>query len=401
MKKSEALLSIVNLVDKFRMRQERDGSIKEPTSVDSNMINELITLLNHHANILDGLSPKLLATISDDLHQWMISGLTTPPKFDNTLAAFKAPLPDAPLFFLAPMRATNGPDPEGFRLELVTGYRHETDYLADASKYTNNYVSPFQCIKMGIASRGFLEGNCIVLFPESVATAKKIDKQAFALFFFSKFFDIYNKQTIVEAERLLGRDSKFLFGQLHSRNLSKEDIYDARCSWGYYHDYAHHTGPRPLDKNLYIKLNWFTGLLEETKVDLITVRIMLQNHPKFWKEITEFILLERIFRYPKDSDQHMTFDAGTGILLFEMLTRNKALIETNQGYLQFDLERLEKVIILMIADIEALETLDDDAYLARAKDYIQNNLGKPQTSQSRFNFSTSYYAQRVIRGLNH
>ncbi|WP_244426381.1 hypothetical protein [Bartonella florencae] len=71
---------------------------------------------------------------------------------------------------------------------------------------------------------------------------------------------------------------------------------------------------------------------------------MLQNHPKFWKEITEFILLERIFRYPKGSDQHITFDAGTGILLFEIFMRNNALIETDQGYLQFDLERLEKVI---------------------------------------------------------
>ncbi|WP_273788866.1 DUF6421 family protein [Bartonella sp. ML70XJBT] len=400
MKQSEALLSIVNLVDKFRIRQKLDGSIKKPTSADINMINELITLLNHHVDIIDGLSSELLATTSDDLHQWMLSGLTIPPKFDNTLAAFKAPLPDAPLFFLAPMRATNGSAPEGFRLELVTGYRHETAYLADASKYTNNYVSPFQCIKMGIASKGFLEGNCIVLFPESVATAKKIDKQAFALFFFSKFFDIYNKQTIVEAERLLGQDSKFLFGQLHSRNLSKEDIYDIRCLWGYYHDYAHHIGPRPLDKNLYIKLNWFTGLLEETKVDLITVHIMLQKHPKFWKEITEFVLLERIFRYPKDSDQHMTFDAGTGILLFEIFMRNKALIETNEGYLQFDLKRLEEVITLMIEDIEALEAFDDDAYLVGAKNYIQNNLGKPETSQLRFNFSTSNYAQRVIGGLN-
>ncbi|WP_208442085.1 MULTISPECIES: hypothetical protein [Bartonella] len=76
------------------------------------------------------------------------------------------------------------------------------------------------------------------------------------------------------------------------------------------------------------------------------------------------------------------------------------MIKTIQDYIQFDLERLEEVIILMIADIEALETLDDDAYLAGAKDYIQNNLGKPQTSQSRFNFSTSHYAQRVIGGLN-
>ncbi|WP_019218789.1 hypothetical protein [Bartonella florencae] len=173
MKQSEALLSIVNLVDKFPMRQELDGSIKKPIAADINIINELITLLNHHVDIIDGLSPKLLATISDDLHQWMLNDLTIPPQFDNTLAAFKAPLPDAPLFFLAPMRATNEPDPEGFRLELVTGYRHETTYLADASKYTKNYVSSFQCIKMGIASKGFLEGNCIVLFPESVATAKK------------------------------------------------------------------------------------------------------------------------------------------------------------------------------------------------------------------------------------
>ncbi|MCZ2158592.1 DUF6421 family protein [Bartonella sp. 220] len=401
MKQSEALLFIVNLVDKVRVRQELDGSIKEPTSADSYIINELISFLNHQADIIDGLSPELLAATSDDLNRWMLSGLNTSPKFDNTLAAFKAPLPDAPLFFLAPMRATNGPDPEEFRLELVTGYRCETVYLVDASKYTKNYIAPFQCIKMGIASKGFLEGNCLVLFPESVATAKKIDKQAFALFFFRKFFDIYNEQTIVEAERLLGRDSKFLFGQLSSRNLSKDNVYNARCLWGYYHDYAHHTGPRPLDKNLYIKLNWFTGLLEETKVDLITVRILLQNRPKFWKEISEFVLLERIFRYPKGSDKYMTFDAGTGIVLFEILIRNKALIETDQGYLQFDLERLKEVISLIIADIEALEALDDNAYLVGAKNYIQNNLGKPQTPKARFNFSTSYYARRVIGGLSH
>ncbi|WP_246054734.1 hypothetical protein [Bartonella massiliensis] len=100
MKQSEALLSIVNLVDKFRMRQELDGNIKKPISADSNMINELITLLNHHVDIIDGLSPKLLAITSNDLHQRLLSGLTIPSKFDNILAAFKVPVPDAPLFFL-------------------------------------------------------------------------------------------------------------------------------------------------------------------------------------------------------------------------------------------------------------------------------------------------------------
>ncbi|WP_375616209.1 MULTISPECIES: hypothetical protein [unclassified Bartonella] len=125
----------------------------------------------------------------------------------------------------------------------------------------------------------------------------------------------------MEAERLLGRDNKFLFSQLYSRNLSKEEIYDMRCLWGTIITTMHitpDTRPRPLDKNLYIKLNWFTGLLEETKVDLITMRIMLKGCSKIWKERIEFVLLERIFRYPKGSDQHITFDADTGLLLFEI-----------------------------------------------------------------------------------
>ncbi len=138
---------------------------------------------------------------------------------------------------------------------------------------------------------------------------------------------------------------------------------------------------------------YFSILLEETKVDLITARIMLQNRPKFWKEISEFVLLERIFRYPKSSGQHMTFYVGTGILLFEILMRNKALIETDQGYLQFNLEHLKEVVSLITVDIEALEALDDDTYLADAKDYIQNNFEKPQTSKSRYNFSTVYYTR--------
>ncbi|WP_175868294.1 hypothetical protein [Bartonella gabonensis] len=56
------------------------------------------------------------------------------------------------------------------------------------------------------------------------------------------------------------------------------------------------------------------------------------------------------------------------------------MIEMNQSYIQFNLENLKQVISLIMTDIEALETLDDDAYLAGAKVYIQNNLRRPQTS---------------------
>ncbi|MBX8489638.1 DUF6421 family protein [Pseudomonas lijiangensis] len=387
---------IVSLVNEIRARQELDGSIQEPGAADYAKVNGLIAELDRQAGQIDGLSTDLLAATLGDLGRWVQDGLHQRPLFDKTLANFKTPLPGEAFFFMAPMRATNGPDPEGFRLELVTGYRSETPYLADAGQYTEHYVAPFQCIKLGAASRGFSEGNCIVLFPESVAAENKVDKQAFALFFFSKFSRIYNEQTLLEADRLFGPDSEFLFGQLSSRQMSEADIYDARCLWGYYHDYAHHTGPRPLDKNLYIKLNWFTGLLEETKCDLITVRLLQKHRPDFWQEVVEFILLERMFRYPKGSERHMTFDAGTGILLFEILVNAKALIEDEQGRLKFDSVRLGEQISAVISDIEALESLDDEAYLAGARQYVHKHLGMPETPQARFNFPASQYARRVL-----
>ncbi|PIT69340.1 hypothetical protein CER18_03830 [Bartonella tribocorum] len=61
------------------------------------------------------------------------------------------------------------------------------------------------------------------------------------------------------------------------------------------------------------------------------------------------------------------------------MIRNKTLIERDQGYIQFDLEPLKQVISLIIADTEAFEILDDNAYLVGAKDYIQNNRGRSQT----------------------
>ena len=388
---------IVSLVNEIRARQELDGTIKEPAAADYARVHALIAELDRQAGLIEGLSSDLLAATLGDLEIWVQNGLHERPLFDRTLANFNTPLPGEAFFFMAPMRATNGPDPEGFRLELLTGYRSETHYLAAAGQYTEHYVAPFQCIKLGVASRGFSEGNCIVLFPESVAAESKVDKQAFALFFFSKFFHIYNDQTLLEADRLFGADSEFLFGRLSSRKMSMADTYDARCLWGYYHDYAHHTGPRPLDKNLYIKLNWFTGLLEETKCDLITVRLLQKHRPDFWQEIVEFILLERMFRYPKGSERHMTFDAGTGILLFEILVNAKALTQDERERLTFDSVRLGEQISAVISDIEALESLDDEAYLAGAREYVHKHLGVPQTPQARFNFPATQYARRVLK----
>lgn len=126
MQKPDPLSTLVNIVDEVRARQELDGSIKAPNVADHALINRLITELDRHAAMIDGLSAPLLTATLEDLGNWLKNGLDQRPLFDKTLASFNTPAPGDALFLLAPMRATNGPDPEGFRLELVTGYRSET-----------------------------------------------------------------------------------------------------------------------------------------------------------------------------------------------------------------------------------------------------------------------------------
>lgn len=193
------------------------------------------------------------------------------------------------------MRATNGPAPEGMRLELITGLRCETPHLSEASQYTGGYVAPFQCIKLGTASRGFRSGSCLVLFP-----------------------------------------------------------------------------------------------------DLITVRLVQKNQTRFWREIVEFVLLDRMFRYPMDAAHHLTFDGGTGILLFEILIKSGALYRDELDHLRFDTERLVPQLEAIIAEIEALEELDDDAYNSAAQAYVQRHLGRPTAANARFDFPNTQYARRVV-----
>jgi|GEM_PF-1225805 len=397
MSKNKFLQEIVTTVDLIRSRQSMDGSIQNPQHEDYIFVNHLTEILKQGASYINELSPKLLAAILNDVTCWIQNGLERRPFFDSTLAAFEYPPDGGTFFFLAAMRATNGPQPEGLRIEIVYGIRQETSYLEEASRHTHGYIAPFQCIQLEKASEGFRSGNCIVLFPESVAAVNKVKKQGFALFFFSKFFEIYQNQTLPEIERLFGTGNNVIFESLKSKKISEAETYDARCLWGYYHDYVHHTGIRPLDKNLYIKQNWFTGLLEEVKCDLTVVRLMQKSRPSFWMEIVEFVLFERIFRYPKNSEKNITFDAGTGILIFEIFFKNGVLKKCENGYLEFSPEGIEECINLIIADIEKLEQLPDEDYIAAAKIYVQKHLGLPNNHSERFNFPASQYTKLVQR----
>jgi hypothetical protein len=307
----------------------------------------------------------------EDVERWLSEGLGSPPKFDRTLEAYRAPDDGAPTFFVGPVVAPNGPSPRGSFLECFVAYREEPPELQRISATMPLPKNSCQSGRLFAGSRGFMSGNCIAFFPENVATEEKVESQDSALYFFNKFQRIYLAQTLPKAKRLFG-DRGWA-----SEGLSAEECYRARCIWGYLHDYFNHLGPWPLRKDPEAKTNFFAGLLEEVKVDSQSAMVAYGGvRVPFGREVFEFVLFERIFRSPAQPDAPTNFDAGTGLLLFEYLLRHgRGLTESAAG-LELDLEGCVEGMTALVEEIELLEAqaFDDAGYEAAAEEYVRGFL---------------------------
>jgi hypothetical protein len=222
-------------------------------------------------------------------------------------------------------------------------------------------------------SAGLKAGNNIVFFPENIRASRPLAAQAYALFFFNKFAAIYRGVTVPTWDAV--GDPRALE---HSRLDDERDVYEARCVWGYLHDCFHHRGARPFDEQIGLKTKWFTGLLEELKVDLQSFLACLEGGVPHGPAVAEFILFERLLRYPQEPDCHRNFDAGTGLLLFEHLAREGAL-RVEAGRLRLDRTRLPAAADAFVRRVEAIEALDDAAYLEQAQAFVRNHLPEPET----------------------
>jgi hypothetical protein len=110
---------------------------------------------------------------------------------------------------------------------------------------------------------------------------------------------------------------------------------------------------------------------------------LLEGGLPFHREIFEFILFERMLRYPGQPDATTNFDAGTGVFLFEWLVRAGAIRPRQDGMLHLDLEPCLAGMQELVAAVEEIEgTVQDDAeYRQRAKNLVRELLpeGEPGT----------------------
>jgi hypothetical protein len=381
---------LVPLLDRFRELQAPNGAVMREHDEALRLLERIIPLVATTAAAAQ--VPGLDEAFAADTHEWRARGLDQQPTYDRTLNAYRPPRGDGVTFFCAPLLATNGPAPRGHFLECFLAYREEPE---DCLRLEQDYPHPknkCQSARLLHGSKGIREGNCIVFFPENIAAASKVQSQDYALFFFNKFSDIYLSFTMPAVERLFGpRD--LLTGEERWRSLalSPEAFYRARCVWGYLHDYHHHRGPRPFDENLQIKLNWFVGLLEETKVDCQTMLTCLKPEVPFGIEVLEFALFERMLRYPQQPDCTTNFDAGTGVLLFEWLLSQGAIRPRAGQGLDLDRTALVTALEALIARVEALEHITDDArYKAEAKAFVRTLVPEGEQPGHRFRVPENY-----------
>ncbi|MGL5825293.1 MAG: DUF6421 family protein [Nocardioides sp.] len=328
---------------------------------------------------------QILATVAD-LQTWASTGLTSRPSFSATRDTVPAPEDRQLAAFVGPAVLPNngGVRP---RLEAFAILRQETDHLGELTKHYPHPKAMFQSTKILSASNGLHDGNCVVFFPENIPADIPCDTQNFAWFFFDRHREIY-QGTLEIVRRLCGEGSPFDGeDELGSTALDAEGTYQARCVWGYLHDYFHHRGPRPLDEHLRLKTRWRTGLLEELKVDTQTAIACASENVPLGDVVFEYVLLERLFRYPAQPDQLRNFDAGSGFALGTWLAE-RGLFSVGPDGTRRLAARDELVVGMseLVNQILALEAIaDDTGYRDAAEEFLfQTLLNPPMDASQRY-----------------
>lgn len=368
--KSLALLE--EILEEVRREQNQDGSAR-PERIDrsyARRIAQVLDPLGKHFN-----SEEFCRASVEDFTAWLNQPLI-PPDFTRSRDKWRPPRDTDVGFFWGPVVCPNSNE-RGARFEYFIVQRDEPSHLRDLNERLPHPLNISVTCKLLAGSPGFREGNCVVFFPENISAATRVNSQRFALFFFNKFHSIYNRITLPAAKRFLPRRN-FI-----SEDLSPSEMYGARATWGFLHDFYHHQGPRPLHKDLTTKLNFHAGLLEELKVDCQAFLIAnSKTYIPHGKAVAEMILMERLFRYPLQPDAPRNFDAGTGFVLFEWLNQRSVLTETN-GELSMDRAKLPAALLELVGLITSAESehIDSDRYRKWAREFIESLLPPPSPDQ--------------------
>jgi hypothetical protein len=364
----------VPLVHELQGHQRADGSVEPRHLAAADAALSSLRAALHGSALFPERSRE---AFDNDLAVWRGAGLDSPPRFDASRDAIEGPDDKELALFAGPAFMPNSDTPDCPLFQLVLIMRDEPDSLRGVREKYPHMDSGVQSTRVLAGSRQAVQGKCVVLFPENIPATSQVTRQKFAWYFMNKHIPVY-QWTLARVRERCG-DSLFAEGDpLASPELRAENTYDVRCCWGHLHEHHHQVGPRPLASNLALKTQRYTGLLEELKVDCQSMQACLRDPAIPYRfEVLEFVLFDRLFRYPCGDNALTNDDSGAGVLLGTWLLRRGA-VRPGRGRARLA-SRAEtmRAVDALVDEILALEELDETAYLQAAESFALSVLDRP------------------------
>jgi hypothetical protein len=361
------------IVHELQRYQRADGSI-EPRHCDG--ATAALSALSGELGSSALFPERSREAFDHDVAAWRAAGLESPPQFDASRDAIEGPDNKELAMFAGPAFMPNSDTREPL-FQLVLVMRDEPDSLHGVREKYPHTESACQSTRVLTGSRQAMQGQCVVLFPENIPASSKVTRQNFAWFFMNKHIPTY-QWTLAQIRERCGSNLFAEGDPLASPALDAEGMYDTRCCWAHLHEHHHNVGPRPLASNLALKTQRYAGLLDELKVDCQTMQACLRDAaiPYRW-EVLEFVLFDRLFRYPCAIDALRNGDAGAGVLLGTWLLRHGVLTASNGRAQLASRAETVRAVDALVDQLLALDELDEAAYTKATEDFTLSVLDPP------------------------
>ena len=174
-----------------------------------------------------------------------------------------------------------------------------------------------------------------------------------AYYFINKFVDRFKSFTLPEIAR---RWSPTAFPTLQQADDAA--LYSASATWVTMHEAYHRQGYLPLPQFLHEKSTRNGGGAEEMRVDLLScINLGRQmTHDPEAQLAFQYILAERLIRYPLQCPPAENYDARAAVALFSYLRRKGAIAQRGDLlYFEGGTERLLSALLSLVVRITSLE----------------------------------------------
>jgi hypothetical protein len=328
-----------------------------------------------------------LAQVAVDLRRWVDDGCGK-PDFAAALALFRPEQVRSDgieHLVVFPMYTPNGSPDTRFEALIVRTPWPEFIARLERERYDNAKYVPVQLVD----HTGGYDGECAVLFPETVSVADRPTNN-FGGIFCDREAARFQRSTMRAAETLridLPPDAAAL---LANGDLVRETY----ILWDMIHDRWHSHGDLPFDPFMIRqRLPYWMYSLEELRVDLATYGTageMARAGFAFARYVRYAILFDRILRFPITGNRVRNYDGLGGQLLFAYLHRG-GVVRWTDNRLLIDWERVDDAVAELRERLEDLYRRGIDlskvSYWLEAHDlvagYVRPNVGSQWQREGR------------------